>query len=72
MPSCGFIVQPHGGHFDRDAALALDVHRVEELLLHVPPLHGSGEFQKPVGERGLAVINMGDDAKIADMFLMVC
>ena len=71
LPVMGFIIEPHGGHFDGDAALALDVHRVEKLLLHVPPLDCSRELQQPVGQGGLAVVNMGDDAKIADVLLMV-
>ena len=67
----GFIVQPHGRHFNRDAALPLNIQRVEKLLLHVPPLNRSRELQQPVGKRRLAVVNMGDDAEIADVLLVV-
>ena len=71
LPVQGLVVEPDGGHLDRDAALALDVHRVEELLLHVPPLDRPGELQEPVGQRRLAVVNVGDDAKVADVLLVV-
>ena len=51
---------------DRDAPLALDVHRVEELGAHVPGIHRAGQFQEPIGKRRLAVVDVGDDRKVAD------
>jgi hypothetical protein len=57
--------ETHVLRFDRDAALALEVHRVEVLRPHVarsPP----GELEHPIGERGLAVIDVGDDGQIAE------
>ena len=63
------IVQPHRLRLDGDAALALDVHRVEHLLLHLPVGQAPGELDQPIRERRLAVINMGDDREIADMLL---
>ena len=35
------IIQPHRVALDRDAAFALEVHGVQELLFHVPRGHGS-------------------------------
>ena len=58
--------QADGLALDRDAALALDVHPVQVLRAHLPLAHDAGELQHPVRERGLAVIDMGDDAEIAD------
>ena len=29
------VIDAHGLAFDRDAALALDVHRIEQLFLHI-------------------------------------
>jgi len=58
--------QPHRLGLDRDAALALDVHAVEVLSAHLPLLDHSGQLEHPVGERGLAVVDVGDDAEIAD------
>jgi hypothetical protein len=47
---------------DGDAALPLQVHGVEHLLRHFPlgsvPPH---IWMKTVGERGLAVVDVGDD-----------
>ncbi len=67
MAVLGRILDADGVGLDGDAALALDVHRVEELLLHVALGHGAGELDQPVGERGLAVVDMGDDGEVADM-----
>ena len=38
------------------------------LLLHLPILHGLGRLQQPIGQCALAVINVGDDGKVANMF----
>ena len=51
---------------DGDAALAFDVHAVEVLVAHLPRVHDSGELQHPVGQRGLAVVDVGDDAEVAE------
>jgi hypothetical protein len=63
------VVQPHGLRLDGDAALALDVHRVEHLLLagHLARVEPAGELDQPVGERRLAVVDMRDDREIADI-----
>jgi hypothetical protein len=52
---------------DRDAALALQVHGVEELLGHLAPGEGPRRLHQSVGEGGLAVIDMGDDGEVADV-----
>ena len=62
------VFEPHGVGLDGDAALALDVHRIEHLLDHVALRHGSGLLDQPVGERRLAVVDMGDDGEVADVF----
>ena len=59
----------HRLQLDRDAALALEIHLVEELLLHLAHLHGLGQLQQTIGQRGLAMVDMGDDAEIADVVL---
>ena len=60
------IVEPHGLRLDGDAALALDVHGIEHLLLHLPRREPAAELDQPVGQRRLAVIDMGDDGEVAD------
>ena len=60
------VVQPDRVRLDRDAALALEVHAVEDLGFHLSSLQGAGEFQEPVGQRGLAVVDVRDDGEIAN------
>ena len=50
-------------------ALALQIHGVEHLLPHLPLVERAGELDQPVGERGLAVVDVGDDAEVADVGL---
>ena len=57
---------PHALRLDGDAALALDVHPVQVLRPHLAALDHAGELQHPVGQRGLAVVDVGDDAEVAD------
>ena len=54
-------------HFDRDAALALKIHCIEHLLLHASGLDGTGELKQAVGERGLAMIHVGDNAEVSNV-----
>ena len=58
--------QPDGLALDRDAALALDVHPVQVLRAHLPVGDHAGVLQHPVRERGLAVIDVRDDAEVPD------
>ena len=65
LPVVGVVGQPDGVRLDRDAALALEVHRVEDLRFHLARLERARDLEKPVGERRLAVIDMGDDGEVA-------
>jgi hypothetical protein len=58
--------QSYGLALDGDAALALDVHAVEVLRTHVTPVDDAGVLEHPVGEGGLAVVDVRDDAEVAD------
>ena len=62
----GAIVEAHGLRLDGDAALPLDIHGIEHLLLHLPRGQAPAELDQPVGEGGFAVIDMGDDGEISD------
>ena len=60
----------HPGHanrlgFDGDSAFAFDIHPVEVLLAHLPLINNSGELQHPVGEGRFAVVDVRNDAEIA-------
>ena len=52
---------------DRDPALPLDIHVVEDLVLEIAVLHDAGILDQPVGERRLSVVDMGDNAEISDI-----
>ena len=43
------------------------VERVEDLRLHLPLLQGASGLDQTVGERRLPVIDVGDDAEVADV-----
>jgi hypothetical protein len=60
------VFDADGVGLDGDAALALDIHAVEQLLLHVALGHGAGQLDQPVGEGGFPVVDMGDDGEVAD------
>ena len=47
---------------DGDAAFAFDVHRVEVLGAHEARVDGAGDLEDAVRQRGLAVIDVRDDA----------
>ena len=57
----------HGLRLDGDAALALDVHGVEELLCHVALCHGARLLQDAVCDGGLTVVDVGDDGEVPDV-----
>ncbi len=63
---CG-VVHAHRRRLDGDAALALQIHAVEQLILHIAVADGVRELKHPVGERAFPVIDVGDDAKIANV-----
>src|SRR5260370_20561505 len=51
---------------DGDAALALEVHGVEELFVHFALRQRAGHFEEAVGKRGLAMVDVRDDAEISN------
>ncbi len=54
---------------DRDALLALEVGRVEDPIGELGALaEGAGLSQHAVDQRGLAVVDVGDDGDVADAF----
>ena len=65
LPVVGVVDHAHGLRLDGDAALALDVHRVEHLLHHVALLDRVGELEDAVGQRGLPVVDVRDDREVA-------
>ena len=67
LPVVGGVAQLDGAGLDGDAPLPLQVHGVEDLVLHLPGLDGVARLQEPVRQSGLAVVNVGDNGKIPDL-----
>jgi hypothetical protein len=51
----------------RYAALPLQIHAVEDLVLHAVFADGPGYFEETVGKGGFSMVDMGDNTEIADM-----
>ena len=66
----GGIGQLNGIQLDRDAALLFQIHRIQDLCLHLPFFHRIGQFEDPVCQRRLSVIDVCDDGKITNMTLI--
>ena len=66
----GLVEDAHGLSLDRDAALALELHRVEHLGTHRARVDGVRQLQDAVGQRRLPMIDMGDDREVPDMRLV--
>src|SRR5690606_35597237 len=59
------VVKGNGAGLDGDAAFALDVHRVEHLVTHLPLAQATAHLDEAVCQRGLAVVDVRDDGKVA-------
>jgi hypothetical protein len=51
---------------DGDAALALQIHAVQQLGTRLAIADGLGGLQQPVGEGALAVVAVRDEGEVAD------
>ncbi|OQC56199.1 MAG: hypothetical protein BWX54_01518 [Verrucomicrobia bacterium ADurb.Bin018] len=60
------VFHGHRMRLDGDATLAFQVHVVQQLVALLALGHRAGQFQQPVGERRFAVVNVRNDAEIAD------
>ena len=67
LPVLRRVVQADRVRLDGDAALALEIHRVEDLRLHLARLKGAGDLEEAVGERRLAVVDVRDDREVSDV-----
>ena len=61
------VFHAHRLRFDGDAALALEFHRIQHLIHHLALLENAGALQQAVGQRALAVVDVRDNAEIANM-----
>ena len=63
----GGVREADGVALDGDAPLPFDVHGVQDLVPELAFPHHAGPLDKAVRQRGLAVVDMGDNAEIADV-----
>ena len=61
------VMQPNALGFDGDAALALEVHGVENLRGHLTLAERARDFEQAVGQGGFPVVDVRDDAEIPDV-----
>jgi hypothetical protein len=61
------IGQPYRLRLDGDAALALDIHGIEHLFLHLARGKPPGGLDQAVGQRRFAMVDMRNDGKVADI-----
>jgi len=62
-----FVLQGSGLGLDGYPTLFLDVHRVEHLRLHLAFFESSTALNETIGQRGFAMIDVGDDRKVSDV-----
>ncbi len=74
------IVLPVGGAvgerdriaLDRDPPLALDIHRVEQLVAKLALRNAATGLDQPIGQGRFPMVNMGDDAEVTNMVHETC
>ena len=64
--ACG-VAEADGLGLDGDPALALNVHVIKDLLAHLAVRQPAGGLDQPVGEGRLAMVDVGDNAEVADV-----
>ena len=57
--------------FDRNAPFTFNIHAIENLVLKIPVRNNVRHLNKPVGQSGFTVIDMGDNAEISDILHLV-
>ena len=65
----GRVLETDGAGLDRDALLALEVHRIEDLARHLARIDRVRQLQQSIGEGGLAVVDVGDDREVTQAVL---
>ena len=63
----GMVIERDTLGLDSNATLPLYVHRIENLSVHFTSTQTATMLDETICQRGLAVVNMGDYGKIADM-----
>ena len=63
-----FVSHSYGVGFDGDTAFPFQVHAVQNLIHHLILGQGEGFFQEPVGQGRFSVVDVGNNAEVADVF----
>jgi hypothetical protein len=61
------VIQGDALGLDGNTALSLDIHRIQDLLVHLPGTQSTTMLDKPIRQGRFAMVNMGDNRKIADV-----
>ena len=61
------VIKRHALGLDGDATLALDIHRIQNLLVHFAVSESTAVLDKTIGQRRLAVIDMGNYREVPDV-----
>ena len=61
----------HALRLDGDAALALQVHGIEHLLVHLAGIESAALLDESVRQSRFPVVDVRDDREIADIFHLV-
>ena len=62
------IHERDGVALDGDAPLALDIHRVENLVAELAFGNAPAPLNETIGKGRLPVVDMRDDAEVADLY----
>ena len=66
------IEHAHRRELDGDAPFPFEIHRIEKLILHIARGDLPCKFHDPVRNGALAMIDVRNDAEIADIFARLC
>jgi hypothetical protein len=61
------VVHVHGVQLDGDPALPLQLVGVQDLLPHLASIQRRGMLKEPIGQGGLSVVDVCDDAEITNV-----
>ena len=67
-----FVAKGHRVAFDRDAPFTFDIHRIEELIFEFALCDCTASLNQAVCERRLAMVDMSNDAKVANVLHVWC
>lgn len=70
LPVCSPVIDADGSQLDGDAPFPFQIHGIQDLLGKLPLRDRTGRFKQPISQCRLAMVDMGDDAKVSNQFLI--